>query len=424
MTERSAQLTNRNSEPIALPLPDRLAEIDIAQSPGQSSRRGESRSAGAGARSLATDFSHGDIDAFPPSAAALEAFVAAVTEGGAAAYTTYRGRGEVRHDLAGRIADLTGAPVDPDTELIVTPGTQAGLFLSLSSLVERGDRVGIIEPDYFANRRILRYLGAELVPVRLNFDGAGDEPVLDVAHLRAELRRHRARLLCLSNPNNPTGVALPSEIVDGLAQMCIEDDVFVVMDELYSRQIFSGRQHTCLRGLSRMRSRCLTLLGPSKMESLSGYRIGSAVGPAWLIDRMEAVLSITCLRAPGYGQNVLDTWLTESPQWLADRINHHEMIRDELVSVLRALPGLRVRVPDGGSYLFVQLPALEVSTAQFLRELADEEGIVVTPGSQFGPGFEDHFRLNFSQDAGRAVAAMRRLVELAKPRLADGHRPA
>ena len=325
----------------------------------------------------------------------------------------------MRQRLAGRLTALTCAPVDPQHELIITPGTQGALYLSLASLVEQGDRVGIIEPDYFANRRILGFLGAQAVPIRLDLFGRPSRPVLDVKKLRATLRAADAHVLCLSNPNNPTGAVLPRTTLAGLAEMCVEDDVFVVMDQLYCRQVFTGAPFTHLRALPDMLTRCVTLIGPSKTESLSGYRIGTAVGPGWLIDRMEAVLSITSLRAPGYSQRVLDIWLAEEPGWLIDRVHAHRAIRDRIMEVLGKLEGCRVRTPEAGSYLFVRLPELKIPTEDFIRELADNQAVVVTPGSEFGAGFDDFIRINFSQDADAAVAAVDRLVRLASLRRAN-----
>jgi aspartate/methionine/tyrosine aminotransferase len=87
---------------------------------------------------------------------------------------------------------------------------------------------------------------------------------------------------------------------------------------------------------------------------------------------------------------------------------------------LRKLGGCQVREPEAGSYLFVQLPKLNVTAAEFFRELAGSEAVIVTPGTEFGSGFDDFFRINFSQDAEAAAAAIQRLVKLARVRRAGG----
>ena len=98
-------------------------------------------------------------------------------------------------------------------------------------------------------------------------------------------------------------------------------------------------------------------MGPSKTESLSGYRLGVAFGAAHLVDRMEKLQAIVSLRAPGYSQAVLRGWFEEPPGWLAERTAKHQAIRDDLVRIFRSVPGLAIRTPEAGSYLFPRLPS-------------------------------------------------------------------
>ena len=142
------------------------------------------------------------------------------------------------------------------------------------------------------------------------------------------------------------------------------------------------------------------------------FRVGVAVGPEWLIDRMEAILSIVSLRAGGYSQSVLRSWLAEPEGWLAERIEAHRRIRDGIVDRLSAVDGMFVRATEGGSYLFPRLPELTVPADRLIAELAEREGIVVTRGQEFGPGFDDCFRINFSQDPVRTADAIDRLARL------------
>lgn len=121
---------------------------------------------------------------------------------------------------------------------------------------------------------------------------------------------------------------------------------------------------------------------------------------------------IVSLRAPGHSQAVLSTWFTEPAGWLSERCAAHGAIRDELLSKLGAVEGVRARKPKAGSYLFPRLPEMAVSTQDFVRILRHQAAVTVTPGAEFGPHSLDSVRLNFSQDHMAAAAAIERVIEL------------
>ena len=95
-----------------------------------------------------------------------------------------------------------------------------------------------------------------------------------------------------------------------------------------------------------------------------------------------------------------------------ERIRRHQAIRDGLLKVLRATPGVFARTPQAGSYLFPRLPKLAVSHTDFVKILRLQAGVIVTPGTEFSPHTFDSVRLNFSQDHSAAVAAVERLAAL------------
>lgn len=380
-----------------------MTALDVSASPGQE-RIDRSRAD-------LVDFSHGDVDAFPPAPGARAAVLAAIDRGASAAYSPYRGHAEVRAHAARRVAEFTGAPVDPDTEIIVTPGTQTALYLVLAACLAPGDRVAIVEPDYFANRRIPVSLGAIAHPVSLAYDDGDADASLRLDQLDAALAAG-ARVVVLSNPNNPTGVVYSESVLQAVLERVAAADALLVVDELYARLVYDGRPFPHARALSLAAGRCVTLLGPSKTESLSGFRVGVAVGPAEVVSRMEQLLGIVSLRAAGYAQSALDVWFEEPDGWLDERIAAHREIRDGLVARFRTVEGLRVRPTEGGSYLFVRPPALTVTVGELVRLAREEHAVVVTRGEEFGPGVADSFRLNFSQDRDRAFAAADRLVAL------------
>jgi aspartate/methionine/tyrosine aminotransferase len=396
---------------------EKFAKLGTDHAPGQEVRQGadvpEADLRGGALPGRPVDFSHGDVndDAFAPTPGALEAFIEGVHRGGPQAYTEYRGAAELRDLVAEKLAAFTGRPVSGARELIITPGTQGALFLALGATVTTGDKVAIVRPDYFANRKLVEFLGGEVVPVRMDHlahtEGAG----LDLSGLESAFKAG-ARTFLFSNPNNPAGVIYsPAEIARS-AELANRYGVTVIVDQLYSRMVFTGQVYTHLRASSISGDHVVTIMGPSKTESLSGYRLGVAFGAAHLIDRMEKLQAIVSLRAPGYSQAVLRTWFAEEPGWLKDRIAKHEAIRDDLLKVLATVPGLAARPPQAGSYLFPRLPALAVSLHHFVRALRVQAGVTVTPGTEFSPDTTDSIRLNFSQNHQAAVQAIQRSAQL------------
>ena len=114
------------------------------------------------------DFSHGDVDAHVPTPGSFEVFAAGVEEGGAQAYTPYRGRKVILEHVAEKLSAFTGAAIDPAANVILAPGTQGALFLAMGTNIMPGDRVAIVEPDYFANRKMVEFFGGEMIPVPMH----------------------------------------------------------------------------------------------------------------------------------------------------------------------------------------------------------------------------------------------------------------
>lgn len=400
------------------PIEAKFSRLGTEHAPGQEIRQAEQArvddARGDDLPGTPVDFSHGDVNdsAFIPTPGSLEVFVQGVERGGEQAYTEYRGGAELRDLLAERLGVFTGCPVSGSTELIITPGTQGGLFLAIASTVTAGDRVAIVRPDYFANRKLVEFFGAEVVPLTMDYIGTCEGSGLDLSQLEQAFQSG-VRVFLFSNPNNPTGVVYSRQEIERIAALANEYDAIVIVDQLYSRLLFEGGTYTHLRASQIESDKVLTIMGPSKTESLSGYRLGVAFGAKHLIDRMEKLQAIVSLRAPGYSQAVLRTWFAEPEGWMADRIHQHQAIRDDLLAVL-AFAGIEARAPAAGSYLFPRLPKLAVDLHAFVHLLRRHTGVIVTPGTEFDPSRTDSIRLNFSQNHRAAVQAVERIVQFVR----------
>lgn len=390
---------------------EKFARLGIDNAPGQEALqksqaldlRGEKLSG------PAVDFSHGDVDAHIPTPGSFEVFAAGVEEGAAQAYTPYRGRKSILEHVASKLSAFTGAAIDPAENVILAPGTQGALFLAMGANIMPGDKVAIVEPDYFANRKMVEFFGGEMIPIPMHYETAQTGAGIDLDALKAAFEAG-AKLFLFSNPNNPVGCIYSYDEIVSIAAMAKEYGATLIVDELYSRQVYSGVDYTHLCAQKEIPENLITIIGPSKTESLSGYRLGVAFGTAGIIDRMEKLQAIMALRCSGYNQAVLKTWFNEPEGWMAQRVADHQAIRDAIMDKLQGVPGVSAKPTQGGSYLFITIPELDVSLHQFIRILRQLANVTVTPGTEFGPQFLHQFRINFSQDKEKAVAAIERFL--------------
>ncbi|MEE4311159.1 MAG: pyridoxal phosphate-dependent aminotransferase [candidate division KSB1 bacterium] len=359
---------------------------------------------------IPVDFSHGDVDAFPPTPGSSEAWKDGFDKGSQQAYTEYRGEARIREKLAIRLGRFTGKPISAVSELIITPGTQGALFLALGATVTSGTKVAVVEPDYFANRKLVKFFGGEIVPVPLHYQGTLSENGPDLNRIE-DAFKNGTKVFVFSTPNNPTGLVYSSSSIASISELAASFNVSVIVDQLYSRLLYSGEVYTHLRACDTQPENLITIMGPSKTESLSGFRLGTAFGTSGLIDRMERLQAIVSLRAAGYNQAALDTWFQEPSGWMEKRIREHEVIRDELLNIFRRAD-IQTATPQAGSYLFPQLPPLDIEPNRFVRLLRHQAGVTVTPGKEFAPGLDHNIRLNFSQDRAAAVAAAGRIIKM------------
>lgn len=394
-------------------LNEKFSKLGVDNAPGQETKQitDELDHTGEKYTGKTVDFSHGDVNAFEPIPGTLSEFIKGVNIGGEQAYTEYKGGILIRENVSEKLSLFTGAAISADTQLIITPGTQGALFLAMGSLIGRGDKVAIVEPDYFANRKIVQFLEGAMISITLDYLKSDDKAGLDLAQLENAFK-NGVKVFVFSNPNNPTGVIYRPEEIHSIAQLAREYGVAVIVDQLYSRQMFDGRRYSHLCAEYIRPENLITIIGPSKTESLSGYRLGVAFGSQNIISRMEKLQAIVSLRAGGYSQAVLTAWFNEPQGWLEDRIGAHQRIRDDLLALLRKVEGIKVRKTEAGSYLFIEIPELTVTMREFVKILRLQAGVIVTPGTEFGPRFTKSFRINFSQEYSSAVEAIKRTIHM------------
>lgn len=227
--------------------------------------------------------------------------------------------------------------------------------------------MAIIEPDYFANRKLVEFFDGELVPVPIHWKDVDRYSGLDLEALEKAFQSG-VKVFLYSNPNNPTGVIYsPEEVAAhrpaGQEVQCGRHRRRAVLPPALDKD----QPYTHLRALEEKPDTLITIIGPSKTESLSGFRLGVAYGSAHIITRMEKLQAIVSLRTAGYCQSAYLSWFSEPDGWMEKRVADHKAIRDDLLKVVAKYPGCWARPTEGGSYIFLQLPALKVTLDQFVK---------------------------------------------------------
>lgn len=359
------------------------------------------------------DTTHFDTVQFPPPDYALELFSKAARDG-ALAYTEYRGNPEVLDIVARNVSRYLGFDVDPKRNIALLPGTQAALFAALSARINRGDRVVVMDPDYLFTARMIRFLEADVAYAPLVLNNGRYEPDLDL--IETEFRDRNASHIVFSHPNNPTGAVYRPEIIAGIAQLAARYGVGIVVDELYSRLVYEDTPFPHVAAEPGAFDLTCTLLGPSKTESLSGYRLGVVVASEPVMRSIENMLSITSLRAPAYAQHVLKGWLGPDDAWLKTRIDAFRDLREMTLERLRPVNWMTIHPQGGTAYFWADVRALGLSDIEIGRTLASDAGILVSPGYQFGPGSAGHFRICYAREAAGWSEAMDRMVRALEAR--------
>ena len=351
------------------------------------------------------DTTHFDTVRFPPPEWAQEIMARAGADG-SLAYTPYRGNPTVLNDLSKSLSNFLGVTITSQN-LALTPGTQGGLFTTLSALIDEGDLVLLPDPEYLFTERMLAFLGARVERIPVYYEKG--TPTLDL-DLIEKLMPQKPRLILFSHPNNPTGSVYGHDTITRLATLVRKAKSLVLVDELYSRLVYDKTPFHHLVAEEGMMDSCITLLGPSKTESMSGYRVGVVVGPPDVMEGVEQTLAITSLRAPAYAQHLLSKWLVSDGDFLKQRVRDLDALRHTTTRRLREVPGLTVVPQQGTAYLFPDVSALGVPDVEVAGRLRKEAGVIVSPGYQFGPRGLGHFRVCYARDEAEWDAALDRMV--------------
>ncbi len=334
----------------------------------------------------------------------VEAAVRALRDGHHG-YTPASGIPALREAVARHLAAHAGAAVDPDHVLIV-PGGKVTMWFAILMFGEPGAEILYPDPGFPIYESAIRFTGAAPVPIPMTED-KGFAFAADAVLARIT---PRTRLLIVNSPANPTGGVVPRAEFDRLAAgLEAHPHVAVLSDEIYSRMLYDGRQHTCLLTYPALRDRVILLDGWSKTYAMTGWRLGWSVWPAGLIEAATklAVNSHSCVNAAAQWAGIA---ALDGPQdAVAAMTAAFAERRRAIVTALNQLPGIRCIEPGGAFYAFPNIADTGLTAKGLQTRLLEEAGVAAVAGTSFGAHGEGFLRFSYAASVDAIHEAMRRI---------------
>lgn len=327
-------------------------------------------------------------------------------KGGHTGYADIPGIPSLRDAVAQRVEEQSHVPTKRGN-VIITPGGQAALFAAHMATCDDGDTALFIDPHYATYPGTIRAVGAKAVAVPAR-SSAGFQPDLDAVRDAAK----GAKSLLINTPNNPTGVIYTDDTLHGLAQICRDEDLWLISDEVYDSQIWHG-VHLSPRALPGMAERTLVVGSMSKSHAMTGSRLGWIVGPEDAIAQLATLAINTNYGVAGFIQDAALFALRQGPGYEAEIAAPFRRRRDAATPLFSGQEAARLTPSDGAMYLMADIRATGLSGEEFALRLLDEEHIAVMPGESFGRAAAGHIRIAMTVEDERFLDAVERVIVFA-----------
>ena len=311
-------------------------------------------------------------------------------------YVLSNGILECRQAVTRWIKKRYNAEVDPE-RITIMPGGKPTMHYAIQCFGEPGAEIIHPTPAFPIYESMINYTGSTAVP----YDLTEDKDLKFSADKILSLITDKTRLLILINPNNPTGSFVEKSEIDKLAEgLKKHPHVTILSDEIYSRQIFDGKEMPTFFNYPELRDRLIVLEGWSKAYSMTGWRLGWSFWPENLIEHVNKLLinSVSCVNAAAQfaGIAALDG-PDDSIHLMMEKFTQRRKLIHE---GLNSLPGIECSLPGGAFYAFPKVIGTGMDGSEFCKRAMHEAGVAIVPGTAFGKTSKDYVRFSFaaSQD--------------------------
>jgi aspartate aminotransferase len=323
-------------------------------------------------------------------------------------YVLSNGILECRQAVTRKIKKLYNKDVDPERVLIM-PGGKPTMFYAISIFGEEGAEIIHPTPGFPIYESMINYSGSKSIP----YDLTQDKDLKFDPEKILSLITDKTRLLILINPNNPTGSFVEKPAIDFLAEgLKKHPQVAILSDEIYSRQIYDGKEMPTFFNYPDLQDRLIVLDGWSKAYAMTGWRMGWSVWPEKLIPHVNKLIinSVSCVNAPSQFAGIAA--LDGSDEPIDKMMKEFDKRRKFIHSGLNNLPGIECSMPGGAFYAFPKVIGTGLNGSEFSKKCMHEAGVAIVPGTAFGRTSTDYARFSFAASMENIEKALKKIKKM------------
>ncbi len=298
-----------------------------------------------------------------------------------------------------------GINIDGSKNVIVTPGAKMALFQGFLSTIDAADDVLLLSPAWPTYRVMIRTVGAKPVDVT-TFPGY----VLDEEELKNACSKSVTALV-INTPNNPTGGVLEKDHLKLIHDLSIDHDFVVFSDEIYEMLVYDGFKQTSMLEIDTNMDHTLVINGFSKTYSMTGWRLGFAVGNEETINNMIRIQQNTTSCATSFVQYAGSEALKGDQNSVKKMTTEYQKRRDTITSIFCKMPGVQCVNPKGAFYVFPDFSTYGLSSNTLAELILMKVGITSTPGISFGKNYDNHLRFSYATELSEIKEGLGKLSE-------------
>ena len=295
-------------------------------------------------------------------------------------------------------------------QVLVTPGGNPIIFLTIACATNPGDEVIVPDPGFPSYFTSIEICGAKAVSVPLkeenNFQLAPEDVFKAVTD--------KTKLIIINSPSNPTGGSMSKSELEEIASFANKKGIYLLSDEIYARLVYGKENFFSPSVIDECKENTIILNGFSKAFAMTGWRLGVAVGPEKIINKMNLMLNTIVSCVPPFIQVAGIEAINGNQNELIDMKNRYFNRMNIFVDGLNSIKGISCIKPKGAMYAFPNIKETGLSSNQFARKCLNEAGVALLPGNCFGQYGEGYVRGCFVNSTKIIEDALNRLEDIFK----------